>query len=264
MSTILPVTSQFDPDESTARTSADRVFEALQTAIVRGDVPPGSRVGEAELAERFGTSRGPLREALRRLESRHLVERTPHVGIRIASLSHAALIEIYYVREALEGMAARLAAMHMTPAEIAGLRQLLAEHERDEALQADTAYFQQEGDLDFHYRIIQGSHNQALTDLLIGELYYRVRMYRYQFSAYANRPQKAFTEHQRIVEAIESRDGDLAEMLMRRHVSTARSNIEAHFASASPHPTLSPRRGEGRGESRGEVPTAIERGETHE
>lgn len=223
------MTSQFDPDDNPARTSADRVFEALQTAIVRGDIPPGSRVGETELAERFGTSRGPLREALRRLESRKLVERTPHVGIRIASLNHEALIEIYYVREALEGMAARLAAMHMTDDEVSGLRALLAEHERDEALKADTAYFQQEGDLDFHYRIISGSHNRALSELLIGELYHLVRMYRHQFSAYANRPQKAFGEHLRIVEAIEARDGDLAEMLMRRHVSSARQNIERHL-----------------------------------
>lgn len=218
-----------EPDESAARTASDRVFEALQDAIVRGVIEPGSRVGETELAERFGISRGPLREALRRLESRRLVERTPHVGIRIASLTHAALIELYYLREALEGMAARLAALNMTAAEVAGLKALLAEHERDEALKADTAYFQQEGDLDFHYRIIHGSHNQALIQLLIGELYHRIRMYRYQFSAYANRPQKAFGEHQRIVEAIEAHDGDLAEMLMRRHVSSARQNIEKHL-----------------------------------
>lgn len=218
---------EFD-DIKTLRTAADRVFEALQDAIVRGEIPPGSRVGETELAVRFGTSRGPLREALRRLESRHLVERTPHVGIRIASLGYAALIEIYYVREALEGMAARLAALHMTDAEVAGLKALLAAHEQDEALKADTAYFQQEGDLDFHYRIIQGSHNAALAEMLIGELYHRIRMYRYQVSAYANRPKKAFGEHQRIVEAIEARDGDLAEMLMRRHLSSARQNIEKH------------------------------------
>lgn len=224
---------QPDPDESLARTAADRVFEALQAAIIRGDIPPGTRIGETELAERFGTSRGPLREALRRLESRRLVERTPHVGIRIASLTHAALIEIYFVREALEGMAARLAAMHMKADEVAGLHQLLAEHQRDEALQADTAYFQQEGDLDFHYRIINGSHNRALTELLIGELYHRVRMYRQQFSAYANRPQKAFSEHLRIVEAIEARDGDLAEMLMRRHISAARQNIERHLKESA-------------------------------
>jgi len=213
-------------DDKALRTTADRVFEALQDAIVRGDIPPGSRVGETELALRFGTSRGPLREALRRLESRRLVERTPHVGIRIASLSPEALIEIYYVREALEGMAARLAALNMTADEVAGLKALLVTHEQDEALKADTAYFQQEGDLDFHYRVIQGSHNTALSELLIGELYHRIRMYRYQISAYAKRPQKAFGEHQRIVEAIEARDGDLAEMLMRRHLSSARQNIE--------------------------------------
>lgn len=220
-------------DDKALRTSADRVFAALQDAIVRGEIPPGSRVGETELAVRFGTSRGPLREALRRLESRRLVERTPHVGIRIASLTPAALIEIYYVREALEGMAARLAALHMTAGEVAGLKDLLAAHEQDEALKADTAYFQQEGDLDFHYRVIQGSHNTALTELLIGELYHRIRMYRYQVSAYANRPQKAFGEHQRIVEAIEARDGDLAEMLMRRHISSARQNIEKHHKEHS-------------------------------
>lgn len=212
--------------ETALRTSADRVFAALQDAIVRGELPPGSRVGETELAERFGTSRGPLREALRRLESRRLVERTPHVGIRIASLGHPELIEIYFVREALEGMAARLAAQHMAPDEIASLKALLAAHEQDEALRADLGYFQQEGDLDFHYRIIQGSHNAALSELLIGELYHRIRMYRYQVSAHANRPQKAFAEHQRIVEAIEARDGDLAEMLMRRHLSAARQNLE--------------------------------------
>ncbi len=214
-------------------TVSDRVFEALQEAIVRGEIPPGSRVGETELALRFGTSRGPLREALRRLESRKLVERTPHVGIRIASLSHEALIELYYLREALEGMAARLAALNMNSAEVAGLKDLLAEHLRDEALQTDTAYFQQGGDLDFHYRIIHGSHNTALIQLLIGDLYHRIRMYRYQFSGYANRPQKAYGEHQRIVEAIEAGDGDLAEILMRRHVSSARQNIEKHLAATS-------------------------------
>lgn len=228
-----PVSTLAIADANALRTSADRVFAALQDAIVRGEIPPGSRVGETELAERFGTSRGPLREALRKLESRRLVERTPHVGIRIASLGYDALIEIYYVREALEGMAARLAALHMTAEEVTGLKALLAAHEQDEALRADTAYFQQEGDLDFHYRIIKASHNTALTELLIGELYHRIRMYRYQISAYANRPQKAFAEHQRIVEALEARDGDLAEMLMRRHISSARQNIEKHMKETS-------------------------------
>lgn len=213
------------------RTLADRVFARLQDDIVRGEILPGSKVSETELASRYGVSRGPLREAIRRLESRKLLERVVHVGTRVASLSVNDLIEIYHVREALEGMAARLAAEHMTAEEVGGLYDVLAQHEQQQDLREDVAYFQREGDLDFHYRIIQGSHNATLSQLLIGELYHLVRMYRYQFSTVANRPQKALNEHRRIVEAIEARDAEMAELLMRRHISSARKNIENQHAT---------------------------------
>lgn len=217
-----------DTASQDSRTLADRVFSRLQDDIVLGALPPGTKLGETELAARYGVSRGPLREAIRRLESRKLLERVPHVGTRVASLKASDLIEIYRVREALEGMAARLAAENMTNDDIASLRELLSRHEQQQDLKEDTAYFQREGDLDFHYRIIQGSHNRTLIDLLIGEIYHLVRMYRYQFSMTANRPQKALAEHRRIIEAIESRDGEMAELLMRRHISRARENIEAN------------------------------------
>jgi DNA-binding GntR family transcriptional regulator len=208
------------------RTLADQVFARLQDDIVLGVLPPGTKLGETELATRYGVSRGPLREAIRRLESRKLLERIPHVGTRVATLQLEDLIEIYRVREALEGMAARLAAEQMSAAEVAGLWELLALHEQQQDLQEDTAYFQHAGDLDFHYRIIQGSQNRTLIDLLIGEIYHRVRMYRYQFSMTANRPRRALGEHQHIVEAIEARDGEMAELLMRRHISRAREYLE--------------------------------------
>ncbi|GAA5118637.1 GntR family transcriptional regulator [Alloalcanivorax gelatiniphagus] len=217
--------------DDSVRTLADRVFTRLQDDIVRGVIAPGSKVSETDLAGRYGVSRGPLREAIRRLESRKLVEREVHVGTRVASLSFDELIEIYYVREALEGQAARLAGERMSDAEVAGLYQLLAQHEQQQDLREDTAYFQREFDLDFHYRIIQGSHNQTLIRMLIGELYHLVRMYRYQFSTTANRPQKALHEHRRIVEAIEARDAEMAELLMRRHIGRARENIEAQQRS---------------------------------
>jgi len=217
----------FDVSLQDGRTLAERVFARLQDDIVLGVLPPGTKLGETELASRYGVSRGPLREAIRRLESRKLLERVPHVGTRVASLKAADLIEIYRVREALEGMAARLAAEHMTAEEVAGLREVLLQHEQQQDIKEDVAYFQREGDLDFHYRIIQGSHNQTLIDLLIGEIYHLVRMYRYQFSMTANRPQKALGEHRQIIEAIESRDGEMAELLMRRHISRARENIES-------------------------------------
>lgn len=217
---------QYVYDEGESRTLADRVFEQIQTAIVKGDIAPGSKITEPDLAKKYGISRGPLREAIRRLEGRRLIKRVAHVGARVVSLSFEELLDIYYVREAMEGMACRLAARNMTSEEIASLRELLARHEQASELQEGVAYYQKEGDLDFHFRIVLGSKNEKLTELLCGELYHLVRMYRYQFSASSSRPKRAFAEHHRIVDAIEQRDEELAEMLMRRHISASRKNVE--------------------------------------
>lgn len=217
---------ELEPIKIEARTLADRVSEQIATAIVKGELPPGYKISEPELARQYGISRGPLREAIRRLEGLHLLVRIPHIGARVVSLSTKELLEIYYVREAMEGMAARLAAENMTDAEIASLRQLIEHHETSPDLLENRSYFQKEGDLDFHYRIVQGSKNTKLIELLGGELYHLVRMYRYQFSAASNRPRQALFEHRNIVEAIAQRDGELAEILMRRHVSNSRKNVE--------------------------------------
>ncbi|WP_445000821.1 GntR family transcriptional regulator [Halomonas mongoliensis] len=213
------------------RTLAERVFQQLQDAIVRGELAPGSKITEPGLSRTYGISRGPLREAMRRLEAHRLIERVPHVGARVVKLSMQELLELFDVREALESMAARLAAKHMTAEEIAGLRKLLAMHESQADLRKGEAYFQREGDLDFHYRIVQGSHNRMLVNMLCDDLYYLVRLYRTQFSASGSRPQRAFVEHHRIVDAIEAGDAELAELLMRRHVSASRANVVDRYAA---------------------------------
>jgi len=209
-----------------SQTLSDGAFEQIQNAIVKGRIAPGSRISEQYLSTTFGIGRGPLREAIRRLEGRRLVVRIPHAGVRVVSLNYEELIELYHVREALEGMACRLAAQNMSEDEIAGLREVLARHEQHSGLQANESYYQQEGDLDIHYLIIQGSRNKTLSDMLCGDLYHLLRMYRYRYSATPKRPQQAFAEHHRIIQAIADRDGELAEMLMRRHISASRRNIE--------------------------------------
>jgi DNA-binding GntR family transcriptional regulator len=153
-------------------TLAENVFRLIQAAIVKGEIAPGSKISEPELARTYGISRGPLREAIHRLEGQKLLVRVPHVGARVVSLSHAELIELYEIRESLEGMACRLAAERMSEAEIDELRRVLSTHERDEAFQAGVGYYQQEGDFDFHYRIIQGSGNRTLAKLLCDELHH--------------------------------------------------------------------------------------------
>lgn len=207
-------------------TLADHVLRQIQSAIVKGDIAPGSKISEPELARAYGISRGPLREALHRLEGQKLLVRVPHVGARVVSLNRQELSELYQIRESLEGLACRLAAERMLPEQVEELREVLREHERDEAFQAGRGYYQQEGDFDFHYRIVQGSGNRMLFRLLCDELYQLARMYRIQYSATPNRPAQAFTEHHRILDAIADGDGELAEMLMQRHIRTSRLNIE--------------------------------------
>lgn len=222
-----------------AETLSENVFRRIQAAIVKGDIAPGSKISEPELARTYGISRGPLREAIHRLEGQRLLVRVPHVGARVVALNAAELIELYEIRESLEGMACRLAAERMSDQQIGELRRVLDTHERDAAFQAGVGYYQQEGDYDFHYRIIQGAGNSTLTKMLCGELYQLVRMYRIQFSATPNRPRQAFAEHHRILDAIAERDGELAELLMRRHIGASKRNIERHFQTVE-----DPERGE--------------------
>ncbi|MCB8888583.1 GntR family transcriptional regulator [Vreelandella malpeensis] len=224
-----------EPTTPAVRTLAERVFHQLQSAIVRGELAPGSKITEPGLSKTYGISRGPLREAMRRLEAHRLIERVPHVGARVVKLSMKELLELFDVREALESMAARLAAEHMGPKEVQGLRDVLAVHEGQSDLQRGEAYYQREGDLDFHYLIVQGSHNKMLMNLLCDDLYYLVRLYRTQFSASGARPQRAFVEHHRIVDAIEAGDAELAELLMRRHVSASRENVANRYAAMLAH-----------------------------
>ncbi len=210
-------------------TIASRLTDQLTAAIVTGEIPAGKKISEPDLAKKYVVSRGPLREALRRLEGRGLVRHVPHSGARVVTLELEEVVELYVVREALEGMAARLAAEHISNAEIDALRALLDEHEQAVQRSKGREYFQQEGDLDFHYRIVQASKNEKLISLLCGELYHLVRMYRYRSSRTASRPHKALAEHRRVLDAIADRDAELAELLMRRHVAGARRSIAAQL-----------------------------------
>jgi len=215
----------------TVTTIADQVFAEIRKAIVEGGIPQGSKISEPELARRFGISRGPLREAMSRLESSNLIQRRANVGARVITLSYEQLLEIFHVREALEGMAARLAARHMSDDEIAGLRALLMEHRRQVERDDAQAYVRREGDLDFHYRIVEGCRNRRLQSLLCNDLYHLVRMYRCQFGmASPPRARRALDEHSHIADAIEGRDGELAEILMRRHIRASRKNVEQRLS----------------------------------
>lgn len=212
-------------------TKSENLTEYLIEAIVEGQIAPGSKISEPELAKHFQVSRGPLREAIMRVEGLGLIERIPHIGARVIQLSPDKLVELYAVREALEGMAARLAARNINTDELIRLEGLLSTHSHHIDQVEGASYFHQHGDFDFHYCIIKASRNQKLITLLCDELYHLLRMYRYQSPRSHSRPKEALDEHKYILQAIKNRDEELAEMLMRRHISGSRKLIEQQIAN---------------------------------
>jgi DNA-binding GntR family transcriptional regulator len=206
---------------SEPRTLAEQAYESIKTDIIIGRLAQGSKIIESDLALKYGISRGPLREAIHRLESIKLVARVRNAGSRVIRLDRKLMEDIYTARESLEGMAARLAARHMPERDIHSLHELLDTHEEAIGKTGGKAYFQSEGDIDFHYRIALASQNQWILENLHGEIYQFIRMGRHQSGQTPERPARALSQHRLIVTAIEQRDEELAELLMRRHISSA-------------------------------------------
>jgi DNA-binding GntR family transcriptional regulator len=208
-------------DTLEAPTLARRTFDSIKIDIIDGQLAQGTKIVESDLALKYGISRGPLREAIHRLEQIKLIVRIPHAGSRVVTLDTKMMGDIYIAREALEGMAARLAARLMSDTEISALSALLDQHETNISETEGKSYFQREGDIDFHFRIAVASQNQWILENLNGELYQLIRMCRHQSGQLPARAQTALEQHRQIAAAIAQRDEELAEILMRRHISGA-------------------------------------------
>jgi DNA-binding GntR family transcriptional regulator len=214
-------------------TLADRVFEQIVEAIVQGRIGPGETINETVLSTRLGVSRAPLREAIFRLEAKGLIDRMPHLGARVVELQPRDLEELFAIREGLEGMAARLAAVAMSAAELAALAQSLEAHRRQPDVAAGTAYYQAGGDADFHFRIARGSNNRRLFRLLCEDMYSLMRVYRFRSSAAPGRARQAYKEHQEILAALRRRDATAAEAAMRKHIRLSWRNTQARLGRSS-------------------------------
>lgn len=208
---------------------SDLAFEALAEAIIDGRIGPGAKLNEPELARSLGISRGPLREAVRRLEEQGLVRRRPRAGVRAVALSPEAMIDMFIVREALEGMAARLAAERRTEGDVTALRRLVAS--QSDALLEPVPV---RGVWNFHGAIARIAASPRITEVLESQLYRLIRQFRHKERIGGGRGGRSVEEHRRIVEAIAERDAELAELLMRRHVAAARAVLETRIAAADP------------------------------
>jgi len=197
----------------------------LRDAIITGELPQGSRLSEKKLAEQYQVSRGPLREAIRRLEGMNLVHSRPQLGSRVVEINEQLINHIYHTREALECKAIALAARHMSSQEIDQLNRVMDNQSRH--LKQHTGdYLQAESDYEFHELIIRGSKNPVLINLLLEEIYNLIKMIRYQNDWANTKSTSPVVEHRQMIYAIEQRDSILAEITLRQHIMRARQTIQ--------------------------------------
>lgn len=190
-------------------------YYLILEAIDAGDFKPGDRLVESDLAERFGVSRTPIREALQRLETQSLLTRDGR-SLIVSSLDHNQLAELYVVRAELEGLAANLAARHATEEEVRVLRDMVDD---DHALVNDPKAMAR-ANRRFHKQIHLASHNRFLVQQL--DLVHRSMALMATTSLAAlGRPEDALKEHDAIVSAIENGDAKAAGDALRAHISKA-------------------------------------------
>lgn len=193
----------------------DDAYSLILAAIESGLYRPGSRLVESELAERFGVSRTPVREALQRLETQQMLVRDGR-SLMVSSLDHNQLAELYVVRTELEALAARLAARHASAEEVRVLQQL---HAEDLKMAHDPAALAR-ANKRFHRQIHLASHNRYLVQQL--DLVHRSMALMASTSLAAEgRSVTALHEHKLIVDAIAAGDGAAADLALRQHISKA-------------------------------------------
>ena len=194
---------------------SERLRESIEEEIATGKLLPGTHLDETELAQRFGVSRTPVRETLILLAGAGLVEARPRRGAVVAQVSPQRLVEMFDVMAELEALCARLAARRISAAEMATLEQShLACRQAAEGGDSDAYFYANER---FHLAIYGASHNDFLAEQA-GALQRKLRPYRRLQLRVRNRVQRSFAEHQHILDALHSGDGDQAAAAMRGHV----------------------------------------------
>jgi DNA-binding GntR family transcriptional regulator len=190
-------------------------YSLILNAIDMGDFKPGDRLVESDLADRFGVSRTPIREALQRLETQSLLTRDGR-SLIVASLDHNQLAELYVVRAELEGLAAHLAARHATEEEVRVLRDMV---EADRALIGNPQAMSR-ANRRFHKQIHLASHNRYLVQQL-DLVHCSMALMATTSLAAVGRDEDAIREHDDIVTAIEKGDTAAAGDALRAHISKA-------------------------------------------
>ncbi len=216
-----PVLAPFEASTSFKQ----KAYTALKNAIVAMDIYRSRdeiRLDERKLAQDFGISRTPVREAMAQLESEGFVRSVPRRGIYVVRKTKREVIEMITAWAALESMAARLIAENATDEEIAGLRQMFATLERGQ-VQAKLDEYSEEN-IEFHQTIIRLSRNQVLIEMA-ENLFTHMRMIRRKTIVEKDRIERSIHDHINIIKAIEARDTERAGELVRNHALSLAEHV---------------------------------------
>jgi DNA-binding GntR family transcriptional regulator len=203
----------------------DHIYSVLKDGITSMNVYTESaelRLDERRMSEQLGISRTPLREALARLEQEGFVDIQPRRGVYIRRKSLEEILEMITVWAALESMAARMAAERATDEEIASLRAMVAAYNPDAAKANLDEY--SEDNIRFHQRILELSRCKLLKDVADG-LFLHMRVVRNRAMLESNRVQRSVVDHSEIIKAVESRQPELAERLVREHTMSLHAHM---------------------------------------
>jgi DNA-binding GntR family transcriptional regulator len=207
----------------------EHVYRRLRDAIAQGVLKPGQRVMEIEIAEWLNVSRTPVRDALRRLEAEGMLVHEPRAGLAVAKLDRQAVMELYVMREVLEGTAARLCARHASDLEVLELQDLV---KLEQQLKGDYEALARHNRR-FHEAIHRGAHNRYLEKSLSAVNDSMWLLGRSQMLL-PHRAKAAAAEHAEIARAIQKRDPDAAEEAARKHVRAAqRERLRLLFPAES-------------------------------
>jgi DNA-binding GntR family transcriptional regulator len=217
-------TLALEPVDLTAASLVSVVEASIEQAILGGRLTDGDPLTEAALAAALGVSRSPVRDALKRLARKGMVEARGRRGFAVATIDPDRVMDFLGVREALEGLAARLAAERMPDDDIALLRGHLDDVDR--ALRAGTFQGYPEADEDFHAMVLRGARSEQLSSAM-EPVATRTRLLRRRSGARPDRARQALAEHRAIAGAVARRDPDEAEALMRAHVRMAKEHLLA-------------------------------------
>lgn len=193
---------------------ADFVRSGIEARISQGLLVPGQRIEEVEIAEIFGTSRTPVREAVSQLVAAGLLHKTPRLGAVVPRLDLRQTLDLMDFSAELAASSARFAARRLRPDELETLRDLCAQLE-DHLLANDVAGYAATAS-SFHATIIAASRNSYLIEALERSVIHLARYFRYCLT-YPGQMRADLDDHHRLIDAFEARDGETARMLMRRH-----------------------------------------------